>query len=96
MKNTLKEQGFYHWPVWRRLRIQALERDHYLCQECLRQGRLTAATEVHHKQEIRTHPELALVLSNLESLCWKCHEETKVRKRKGVDVPEGVRVIKIR
>lgn len=94
--DTLKKQGFYHTPAWRRLRIQALERDHYLCQACLRKKRFTKATEVHHIKEVEDFPELALTLSNLESLCWPCHEETKNKTGKQKSpVPKGVRVIRI-
>ncbi len=92
-KIGLKKQGFYHWPVWRRLRVLALQRDHYLCQECLRQGRLTKATEVHHRKSVEDFPELALSLDNLESLCWDCHEKTKARGKRAA--PSGVRVIRI-
>lgn len=94
---TLKKQGFYQKAAWRRVRRQALERDHYLCQECLRHKRFTRATEVHHKKPAEEYPELALTLSNLESLCWNCHEQTKHRAGSdtGTKVSSGVRVIKI-
>lgn len=90
-KRTLKEQGFYHSPAWRRVRKVVLQRDHYLCQHCLLQDRITPATEVHHKVPLEERPEQALVVSNLISLCWPCHELTKTRK---TIVPEGVRIIK--
>ena len=92
---TLKEQGFYKKAVWRKLRSQVLERDHYLCQECLRRKRFTKATEVHHLKPLEEFPELGLTPSNLESLCWFCHEATKSRSRAEPTVPDGVRVIKI-
>ena len=79
---SLKEQGFYHTPAWRRARKLALQRDNFLCQECLRKKRITKATEVHHVKAISGHPSLALTLDNLESLCWDCHELTKPKKRR--------------
>ncbi len=91
-KNTLKKRGFYQSKAWRRVRQLALHRDHYLCQECLRNKRITNATEVHHLEPLEVHPELALELSNLESLCWDCHEATKPRRRED-SLP--VRIIKI-
>lgn len=91
---SLKEQGLYHWPVWRRLRLKALQRDHYLCQACLKKNRITKATEVHHIKPAEDYPELALDLDNLTSLCWRCHEETKHRKA-GKPLPLGVRIIKV-
>lgn len=92
---TLKDQGFYKKAVWRKLRLQALERDHYLCQECLRRRRFTKATEVHHIKPLEDYPELGLSLSNLVSLCWPCHEQTKARGKSGPAAPAGVRIIKI-
>ena len=93
-KLSLKEQGFYHSPAWRHLRVQALRRDHYLCQECLKKKRIKKATEVHHIKPLEDHPELALDLDNLTSLCWRCHEETKHHKA-GKQLPSGVRIIKV-
>lgn len=92
-KNTLKKQGFYHTTAWRRIRLLALQRDNYLCQECLRKKRITKATEVHHLRPIADFPALALDLSNLESLCWDCHEQTKPRGN--APAPPSARVIKI-
>lgn len=94
-KDTLKNQGFYHSSAWRRLRVMALQRDHYLCQACLKEHRFTKATEVHHVRPIEEFPSLALELSNLQSLCWDCHEQTKPRGRRGSPVPERVKIIKI-
>lgn len=92
-KSDLKKQGFYHSPEWRKLRVVALQRDHYLCQNCLRNHRIKKATEVHHIKPVMDFPELALDLGNLESLCWRCHEETKRHGRCGAS--PGVRVIKV-
>lgn len=92
-EQTLKEQGFYHTSAWRRNRLLALQRDHYLCQACLARGKITPATEVHHVKELEDHPELGLELSNLQSLCWYCHEETK--RRKAPEPVTGVKVIRI-
>ncbi len=93
-KDGLKEQGFYHWPVWRRLRLKALQRDHYLCQLRLSKKCTGIATEVHHIEPIDERPDLALELSNLASACWQCHELTK-RRGKGKQTAR-VRVISIR
>ena len=75
---------FYGTSAWKRCREAALRRDHGLCQRCLREGRRAVdargrsvpvlATVVHHKQHLDAHPELALVLDNLESLCDRCHD----------------------
>ena len=79
-KETIKSQGFYHKPAWRRIRKLALQRDHYLCQLRISPKCTRIATEVHHIKSLEEFPELALDLDNLTSCCWWCHEETKPRK----------------
>ena len=91
---TLKEQGFYKTPAWRKIRLQALQRDHYICQLRLSSHCTGIATEVYHIQELESRPDLGLSLDNLTSCCWYCHEETKTRKTKPKTIT-GVRVINI-
>lgn len=62
---------FYATSDWRRLRDWYRAR-HPLCEECQRQGRVTAAELVHHKSEISEGGE-PLDVDNLESLCRSCH-----------------------
>ncbi|WP_108163194.1 HNH endonuclease signature motif containing protein [Saccharospirillum sp. MSK14-1] len=66
---------------WRRLRIEILIRDDYLCQECMRNGIITAATDVDHitsKANGGTdHP------TNLQSLCNPCHKAKTIAERNG-------------
>jgi 5-methylcytosine-specific restriction protein A len=50
------------WPA---LRQQALRRDGFKCVKCGAAGRL----EVDHIQPVRTHPELAFILDNLQCHC---------------------------
>ena len=76
---------FYKSKEWVALRVEALERDNYECQQCKREGLVTIDSEkvkgqakqivlnVHHKKEIEFHPELALELDNLETLCVYHH-----------------------
>lgn len=57
---------------WRRKRTATLERDRYLCQPCLRNGRATPATEVDHivsKGAGGSDSD-----DNLESTCHTCHQ----------------------
>lgn len=85
---------FYNSVAWRKKRAYILLRDKYQCQYCKARGRVVPANEVHHIKELRTHRHLALVDSNLISLCRECHEETKKRETKRIKIPNGVRVIK--
>lgn len=78
-------QGFYESPPWRKLRAIKLA-SNPLCEPCQREGRLVEARFVHHVRERSTHPELALVLENLESICASCHSRHHAR-RKGRGTP---------
>ncbi|MEQ7216754.1 HNH endonuclease signature motif containing protein [Enterococcus asini] len=66
---------FYGSSTWRQLRQSILERDHFECQWCKAEGRVTmdAILEVDHIQELKDHPELALDPDNLRTLCKDCH-----------------------
>lgn len=68
----IADRKFLNSAAWRRVRALKL-RDNPLCERCQRNGRLEPATHVHHVKERSIHPELALELSNLESLCTSCH-----------------------
>ena len=77
--STQRGYGTY----WRKLRSQVLARDGGLCQECLRQGRTVAATDVDHvvpKSRGGTDD-----MSNLQALCRECHrvKTTKERSSRG-------------
>ena len=60
---------FYRSPEWRELRRQALSRDGYRCVVCRRDISGKGQARVDHIKARRTHPHLALVLSNVRSLC---------------------------
>jgi 5-methylcytosine-specific restriction protein A len=66
---------------WNKLRLRILERDKYLCQSCLRTGRVTAANIVDHikpKAQGGTDDE-----ENLEAICRPCHDDKTVRDSGG-------------
>lgn len=70
---------------WQRLRRDKLKANVW-CEDCLRQGRRTLATEVHHAVAIMTadnaaaQDRLAFDWHNLVSLCHDCH----VARHRGV------------
>ena len=75
--------SIYRPPQWAVLRLMARRRDGFACVQCGKKGRL----EVDHVKPIRTHPELALELGNLQSLCTICHSR-KTRLETGMgDLP---------
>ena len=66
---------------WKELRRSYLQQ-HPLCERCQREGFVTAAVDVHHKQPVesaKTEQEmerLAYNPANLEALCIPCHIKT--------------------
>ena len=78
-----KIELFYRTEDWAELREEVLESFHYECQECLKRGRYTRADCVHHVNEVKKRPDLALTRyyvdpkgnkqPNLVPLCNQCH-----------------------
>lgn len=70
---------FYASSEWKTLRRACLERDHYECQWCREQGKLTSQydsiLEIDHIKELEFYPELALDIDNLRTLCKDCHNK---------------------
>ncbi|MGM8137503.1 HNH endonuclease [Enterococcus italicus] len=86
-----KANPFYLTGEWKRKRLEILERDHYECQECRRNGKLTTAydaiLEIDHIKELDKYPELAWDNENLQTLCRSCHN----KKHKRFEFKESVR-----
>lgn len=84
-KRDKKAAAFYTSKPWSVTRNKIAERDHYLCKLCLSNKRFKPMQLVHHIQEYKDHPHLALVESNLISLCARCHhhvhKEYEINKR---------------
>ena len=51
---------FYKSKEWIDLKDEVMSDNHYECQECLKRGRYTRADCVHHVNEVRHRPDLAL------------------------------------
>ncbi|WP_035445856.1 HNH endonuclease [Atopobacter phocae] len=77
---------FYNSPTWRKLRAERIELDNFECQWCKAEGRVSRAgaynldgrkiiLEVDHIKELETHPECALDINNLRTLCRDCHNK---------------------
>lgn len=79
VKTKADRARFYGSTKWRNLRLAILERDHYECQWCKAEGRLTtqydSILEVDHIKELETNPELAIDPDNLRTLCKDCHNK---------------------
>ncbi|MET4254057.1 HNH endonuclease [Bradyrhizobium sp. LA6.7] len=62
-------------PRWKFVRLAAKRRDGFKCVQCPSNVLL----EVDHIKPVRTNPELAFELSNLQTLCKSCHSaKTKI------------------
>lgn len=66
---------FYKATVWKNKRKRILKRDEYVCRECKRYGKTTAATTVHHVIPLEQRLDLKYANDNLISLCSKCHDK---------------------
>ncbi len=66
---------------WKAVRLQALRRDGWQCVKCGGRRRL----EVDHIKPVRSHPELAFALDNLQTLDAACHSR-KTRIEIGLGV----------
>ena len=75
MKNT----NFYKNKKWKRIRIVALKRDSYLCQDNVRYGKRIEANYVHHIIPLDIclieNKALAYDLKNLISLSGTAHDK---------------------
>lgn len=60
-------------PLWQRLRIEILERDHFRCKKCGKQIGSTSL-EVHHIEYAPGRKPWEYPKDKLVSLCRNCHE----------------------
>lgn len=78
-----KRDNFYHTTVWRKKRLEILQRDSYQCQPCKRNLKLVQANTVDHITPINQGGS-KLDNSNLESTCARCHAKKSARERRNV------------
>lgn len=78
---------FYQCAEWQALRLQALRRDRWRCVLCGASVATRGQSRVDHIQPRRVRPDLALVLSNLRTLCARCDNQ-----RHAIDKSDAVRV----
>lgn len=69
-------QKAYQNTKWRKMRDTYMH-EHPLCEECLKQGKVTPAEDIHHKrspfQKGEVNWNLLLDYNNLEAVCKTCH-----------------------
>lgn len=104
--STEERKGFYHTGAWQRVRLLALQRDGYLCQDCLEKmergetDRVNRADTVHHIIPLEARPDLGLCLSNLRSICRDCHAQEHPEKggnnrREGETAVHQMRIVRV-
>lgn len=72
----------YNSNRWKKVRLEAMIRDDFMCCECRRNGIDTQGKEVDHVKELKDNIELAYDVNNLEYLCVPCHRaKTEKEKR---------------
>lgn len=95
-KRTAEQIGFYGTAAWQAVRDEAMHRDAFLCVDCKKKGRITPAEEVHHIIPITpsnlNDPSVTLNLTNLVSLCKRCHASRHKRGKQRYAVDEFGRV----
>lgn len=72
-----ERQAIYQTKEWIELREAKLMQNP-LCEICLEQGKITFATDVHHKDSFMNYDGYfrvakAFAFDNLQSLCRECH-----------------------
>lgn len=80
-KDNRRYAAFYASSQWKHARIAQLAKQP-LCEVCLQAGKVTKATIVHHKTEVREDWERRLDPDNLESICQTCHNQLHKTKQK--------------
>lgn len=77
----MNRSGFYKSSEWRKLRREAMKRDHYECVWCAKEGKVSTnqVLEVDHIKELEYYPEYALDIDNLRTLCKDCHNKRHER-----------------
>lgn len=86
---------FYHSKAFRNLKKEVFKEQHYECQECLKENKLTILTlsdTCHHVRNLKDYPELALSkffydevgnkVVNLVAICFDCHNKIHNRFQK--------------
>jgi 5-methylcytosine-specific restriction endonuclease McrA len=71
--NSATTPNFLESYEWRKVRMQALIKFGSKCQCCGATPKTGAIIHVDHIKPRKTHPELALMLSNLQVLCHECN-----------------------
>ena len=76
-------KNFYQSGQWKELRLLALKRDGHRCVECGVSVKGWKKSRVDHIEPVKVRPDLALVLSNLRTLCAVCDNKRHMMDKFG-------------
>lgn len=72
LKNPAGRKKFYLSPEWQAIRRIKLVNNPF-CEECVKEGVMIPAQDVHHRVDIKDDHTKAMKYDNLQSLCKSCH-----------------------
>jgi len=76
-----ERQSKYARSAWKELAKDVLKRDDYKCQDCGAKHTGKSKLVVHHIKAWSRFPELRFELTNLQTLCAKCHKKKHSRRK---------------
>ncbi len=82
-----ERQSKYARAAWKELAKCILRRDSFHCRKCGVANRVGNKLVVHHKRQWSKYPEYRFVVSNLITVCEKCHKEIHKKKPEGWLIP---------
>ena len=86
-------RAFYNSAAWKACRESYKRSKGGLCEDCLKQGRITAGAEVHHIKALTPdnigNPNITLNWDNLCLLCKDCHAKRHTVRRYRIDKTTG-------
>lgn len=86
VRGTTAQRGY--GGRWQTLRKRFILQHPY-CQECLKQGKLTEATDVDHIVPHRGCAKLLFDEANLQALCHECHSRKTAKEDGGFGNPQS-------
>lgn len=74
------KNALYHTEEYKEMRRKVLERDGNKCTRCGSKGSKLNRLQINHKKAKATNIELIFDMSNLETLCARCHGKEPTTK----------------
>lgn len=84
-RRDIKEQKFYCSKEWIITRDTVKQRDKGLCKVCLSKGNIVYTDTIHHIEPLKEEWSKRLCMSNLISVCDRCHKRIHREYEKSID-----------